>query len=48
MPEVMVNDKTRDFLQNHQLLSGELEASMETITWKFLELRFLNLVVCYA
>lgn len=48
VPEVMVNDKKRDFLQNHQLLSGELEASMETVTWKFLELRFLNLVVCYA
>lgn len=45
MPEVMVNDKKRDFLQNHQLLSGELEASMETVNLKFLELRFLNLIV---
>lgn len=46
VPEVMVTDKKRDFLKNHQLLSAELEASMKTVTWNFLELRLLNLIVC--
>lgn len=46
VPEVMVNDKKRDFLQNHQLLSGELDKYGKPLIWKFLELRFLNLIVC--
>lgn len=42
MPEVMVNDKKRDFLQNHQLLSGELEASMETVNLEIFRAKVLE------
>lgn len=42
MPEAMVNDKKKDFLQNHQLLSGELEASMETVNLEIFRAKVLE------
>ena len=42
MPEAMVNDKKKDFLQNHQLLSGELDASMETVNLEIFRAKVLE------
>lgn len=42
MPEAMVNDKKKDFPQNHQLLSGELEASMETVNLEIFRAKVLE------
>lgn len=42
VPEAMVNDKKKDFLQNHQLLSGELEASMETVNLEIFRAKVLE------